>query len=170
MTRFWFAISLGFTGSEGWLKETVLDAQEVVPDEIWCLTIITTPKSSTKSKTETVYVLEATCEVVGHPPESREASETPSPARPLRADWSAYIQKHLSSKELTNAATPSILSQLKWANYEEYDKGVSRLWLRRTASEGTLGAAKRTVAHRYVLACVTANRSVLGRTRMPDVL
>ena len=80
-------------------------------------------------------------------------------ARALRADWTTYIQQQVSNHRQGNAVQ-SLLSHLKWANYEEYNRGISKLWLTRIASESLLGLAKKVVAERYVLACVVDNRCV----------
>lgn len=163
MTRFWFALSLGGTGSDDWLQGTVVDVQEVVPGEIWSVKIQPNEESSRRCA-ETLYVLEATCEVVGCPPAPRkpDLANSTKMTKPLRADWSAYIQKHVENSRTDSALSrPSVLSQLKWANYEEYNKGISRLWLQRIAVEGELGIAKRTVAFRYILACVISNGYVI---------
>lgn len=162
MTRFWFAVSLGGQSSENWLLGTIVDTQETVPGEIWTVNIHTAadPPSSSTPKVETLYVLEATCEVIGHPPQPSQPQAAQSPSTILRADWSAYIATFAQTRQATKGSSgPSLLSHLKWANYEEYDQGISKHWLRRISSEGDAGVAKRTVAFRYVLACVVANRS-----------
>jgi hypothetical protein len=119
--------------------------------------------------TEVFYVLEATCEVVGHPPllspvPGGASTSATKLVPPLRADWSAYIDTQSSSQssepESNKVLVPSLMSQLKWTNHEEYSRGISRVWLKRTQDEGEIGAAKRDVAERYVLACVVANRHV----------
>lgn len=163
MTRFWFALSMGGEGSEDWLQETIVDVQEIIPSEIWCITMHKhenmNDSSTYNAHTRMLYVLEATCEVVGHPPATIEpAGKKPTIA--LRADWSAYIHKHASQAHPTGiqATSALIASHLKWANFEEYDRGISRLWLKRAAAEGEMGTAKLTVAWRYVFACVVGNR------------
>ena len=158
MTRFWFALSIGGEGSEGWLQETVVDVREVIPGEIWNITL-----QDGEARTQTLYILEATCEVVGHSPApSRPTAETANKRSTvaLRADWSAYIHKHSAQGPSSGSNAPStlIMSHLKWANFEEYVYGISRLWLKRVAAEGELGKAKLVVARRYVLACVVGNR------------
>jgi hypothetical protein len=50
------------------------------------------------------------------------------------------------------------MEHLKWTNHEEYERGISKLWLKRIQNEGELGAAKLDAAERYVLACVVSNR------------
>jgi hypothetical protein len=106
------------------------------------------------------YVLEHTCEVVGHPippahptdsSTGSNGSALPASTTQLRADWSAYIAIHVSSRL-------PLLTHLKWQNHEEYYRGLSKLWLKKIAGEGELGSAKRVVADRYVLACVVGNR------------
>ncbi|KZT27383.1 hypothetical protein NEOLEDRAFT_1110792 [Neolentinus lepideus HHB14362 ss-1] len=149
MTRLWFAISLGKLQSN-WVRGVVTSAQVVVGD-IWVV------KVRYGANEVAFYVLEPTCEVIGrlHPNiDGPDAS-----AIPIRADWSAYIDRLRATGQSTSA---SILSQLRWANYEEYERGISRLWLKRIESEGEVGRAKRIVAERYVLACVVAN-SVSGQ-------
>lgn len=122
----------------------IVDTQELVAGDVWSITV------SSSASTEVYYVLAATCEVVG---------SSAQDLLPLRADWSAYINTQ-SSPSPVKAPTFSLMSQLKWINHEEYDKGISRVWLKRIQGDGELGAAKRAVAGRYVLACVVANRYV----------
>ncbi len=161
MTRFWFALSMGGEGSEDWLQETIVDVQEIIPTEIWCITLhkYEDARPNYNVQTRTLYVLEATCEVVGHPPTPTLPTTEPANKKPtvaLRADWSAYITS--LSHPIGNHTSALIASHLKWANFEEYDRGISRLWLKRTAAEREIGAAKLTVAWRYVFACVVGNR------------
>ncbi|KAH9926085.1 hypothetical protein B0H21DRAFT_764245, partial [Amylocystis lapponica] len=177
MTRLWFALSVGgpddSTGSESWLCGTVTDVQEVIKGEIWSITV-SAPLSqvSSSGRKEILYVLEATCEVVGHPMPKLDALRqdtgvVPKAAPtsiPLRDDWSVYIQQRLTISPEGTVSCP-LLSHLKWANCEEYDRGISRLWLKRVSAEGALGAAKRVVAERYVLACVS-QRAWMTATEM----
>lgn len=106
---------------------------------------------------QSLYILDATCEVVGNaevlpnPTDSESEMQRPS-SNFLRADWTAFIQQHV-----TNKSVSPLLTHLKWAHFEEYDKGISRFWLKRIEFEGDLGFMKRTVAERYVLACVIGN-------------
>lgn len=116
--------------------------------------------------TSTVYVLETTCEVIGHasppvrPDEGEIATEDlDASLSPIRADWSSYIH---STVEQRVSGMPSLLSKLKWAHQEEYDRGISRAWLARISKEGEEGVERRRVAERYVLACVVANRCVFS--------
>ena len=109
-------------------------------------------------------MLEATCEPVGHAeiapqPGGRADDMDGASALPIRADWSEHIRRCLNGPP-GSGRTAAMLDQLKWANREEYERGISRLWLRRVEKEGELGAVKRTVAERYVLACVISNRWV----------
>ncbi|KAJ3519242.1 hypothetical protein NM688_g9329 [Phlebia brevispora] len=151
MTRLWFALSIGGEGSDSWQQEIVVDVQEIIRGETWSIKLQTNT-----NQCKTVYVLEATCEVVGHPPAparpglASQGSKEKSPV--LRADWSAYISKHVSPAQgaYTTAST-AILEHLKWENHEEYDKGISKLWSRNIICD-TLGEAKRAVAMRYILA------------------
>ena len=152
MTWFYFIISIG---SEVADFGVVIDAQELVEGELWSIT------TRSSSSTKVLYVLEATCEVVGHPPllsHQAAVSHPPPGGRiPLRADWSAYIEAR-ASQSSTFDRTPLITKHLTWTNHEEYMQGISKLWIRRIQNEGELGAAKLHVAERYVLACVVGNR------------
>lgn len=103
-----------------------------------------------------MYVLEATCEVIGHPEVRMDGENALQNTIPLRADWSAYVHQHLT--RMGGIYHSSLMERLKWANYEEYSRGISKLWLSRIEAEGKIGAAKRVVAERYVLACVVSNR------------
>lgn len=170
MTRFWFLISVGGGGSDrlAWSCGVVVDAQEVVKDEIWTVIVQTACSQQDDAsvfRTETFYVLEQTCEVIGQPLPSAlptasnavDGADAPSSIIQLRADWSDYIAHRAS----VHGSSPlPLLSRLKWQNHEEYYKGLSRLWLKRIAGEGELGIAKRIVADRYVLSCVVGNRCV----------
>ena len=68
LTRIWFTISLppnDKSSKSSSLDFKVLDAKEIVPNEIWTITIQTSNKPH--SSRETFYVLEPTCEIIGHP-------------------------------------------------------------------------------------------------------
>ncbi|KAG1742363.1 uncharacterized protein EDB91DRAFT_1128833 [Suillus paluster] len=152
LTRLWFTLSTGTNGRDpsAWLKDTVEDAQEVVKGEIWAITI-----RDGNSLSE-FYVLESTCEVIGR---AFNAPQLEVYSSGLRADWSEYI----SSCTGASVEPRNLISEhLRWANYEEYDRGISRHWLRRIFGEGDVGLAKKVVAERYVMACVVAN-SISGR-------
>ncbi|KAF5369567.1 hypothetical protein D9758_002578 [Tetrapyrgos nigripes] len=182
LTRLFFSISVGDETGFSWMEATVIDAQEVVEDEIWRI-VVQQPSSSAPgfgefsrggSSQETLYVLESTCEVVGHPPPASSTGvSSTSISVPLRADWSAYIARKtsisVSSSQLAESTSTSetrqgsgLISQLSWINHEEYDKGMSRHWLKRISEEGELGRRKRMMAERYILACVVGN-SVSGQ-------
>ncbi|CAA7261382.1 unnamed protein product [Cyclocybe aegerita] len=112
---------------------SILDAQQITND-IWEIT------THSASSISSYYILEGTCEVIGHPPASQMK---PSDVVHLRADWSAYIGARIRKGEsgaVDLRQNPDLLDQLQWTNHEEYDKGLTR---------------------RYVLACVVGN-SVSG--------
>jgi hypothetical protein len=115
---------------------------------------------------EVFYVLESTCEVVGHPPPCHP-SNLPTPSSSgnvltVRSDWSTYISQRTSSSLSPLGGSPprSLLGHLQWQNHEEYEKGISKLWLARVSNEGDLGINKIEVAERYILASVVGNRLV----------
>ncbi|KAG2155813.1 uncharacterized protein EDB93DRAFT_1080161 [Suillus bovinus] len=153
VTRLWFTLSVGTTSERdptAWLKRTVEDAQEVVKGEIWAITI------RDENSLSEFYVLESTCEVIGR---ALNAPQSEVYSSGLRADWSRYIS---SRTGISAGPRNSISENLRWANYEEYDRGISRHWLRRISGEDDVGLSKKVVAERYVLACVVAN-SISGQ-------
>ncbi|KAI0662275.1 hypothetical protein C8Q70DRAFT_910108 [Cubamyces menziesii] len=159
LTRMWFELSVGTSSGtkedpDTWLNGTISDVQEVVESEIWLVSLVY-PSSTTRArKQEMVYVLEATCEVIGRLPESLRDEHVQNIATiPLRADWFAYV----AERSARSSDDASLLSRLKWSCHEEYDRGMSRLWLKRIAQEGEVGLVKRSVAERYILACVVSN-------------
>ncbi|KAI0771153.1 hypothetical protein BD413DRAFT_476339 [Trametes elegans] len=155
LTRAWFELSVGVSSGikddpTSWLNGMIVDAQEVVRDEIWAITLERPATATGTQRREAVYVLEATCEVVGRPAATEVGG---SAALPIRADWSTYVR----CRSTPSSDEPPLLSHLKWSCHEEFDHGVSRLWLKRVDGEGEIGAAKRVVAERYILACVVGN-------------
>jgi hypothetical protein len=144
LTRLWFLLSIGGHDSPSLSRCSVTDVQEVIKDEICVIAV-----RSSDGQMQSFYVLEATCEVIGHPiPPARITSGSVLPDTPLRADWSAYIAAGSDMR---------LIDRLRWTNHEEYERGISKLWLKRVEKEGELGRAKRKVAERYVLACVVGN-------------
>ncbi|KAF9481156.1 hypothetical protein BDN70DRAFT_975720 [Pholiota conissans] len=158
LTRVFFWISLGLgddmTQPQNSRYKVILEAQEVVPQEIWKVTV------QSDFTLITYYVLEDTCEVIGE-----QIADGISPVtdfRNLRIDWSTYIasRRYLPTPSV-NKDTFGLLEHLQWSNHEEYNKGISKVWLSRVEREGDIGSAKLEVARRYVLACVVGN-SVSG--------
>ncbi|KAI4525530.1 hypothetical protein K525DRAFT_191326 [Schizophyllum commune Loenen D] len=159
MTRLFFDVSVQEreTRREDFV---ITDAHEVLPGEIWEVT--TREAGSTK----TCHVLEATCEVIGRVdpslPKPAAALGDAAPSRdadsylPVRADWSAYV----AMRETSDA--DSLLQHVSWEHRGEYERGMSRLWLKRMTAEGEEGRIKLEIARRYVYACVCSN-SVSGR-------
>lgn len=156
MTRVWFAISINSRDRERMKDLVVMDACEIVPNEIWSIT------QKSKAGLKNFYVLEPTCEVIGTMPPNKNAGPSTTtvsdPAKAaMRVDWSNYVQHRLSNT--TEAISqPSLMSQLRWTNGEEYNRGISRLWLKRIENEGEVGEYKKKVAERYILASVVGNR------------
>ena len=134
----------------------VTDAQEILPGEIWEVT------TSEAGSTKTCHVLEATCEVIGRVDPSlpkpaaalgdAAASRDADSYLPIRADWSAYV----AMRETSGA--DSLLQHVSWEHRGEYERGISRLWLKRMTAEGEEGRIKLEIARRYVYACVCSNR------------
>lgn len=149
----WFSTAFPshIQSSEGWRTETVVDAREVIPHEIWAVTV-----QRKDNTTTTFYVSEQTCEAIGRPPPTGpQQSQDVGTKGELRADWSSYVEQRASGD---GVAVSSFLANIKWDHFEEYDRGISRFWLKRIISEGKYGEFKKEVAQRYVLASVVGNR------------
>ncbi|KAJ7134474.1 hypothetical protein C8R44DRAFT_610238, partial [Mycena epipterygia] len=156
LTRLFFQVSVGGgKDGKGWEEGQIVDAQQLAKDEVWMITV---QHSATSS--ESFYVLESTCEPL------TAIADSPAAGLPVRADWSAYIAHRTSAQ----APAPRLLDCLSWTNHEEYQLGISRLWLKRIQSEGELGSVKRVTAERYILACVVGNRRVSPLVPFPFVL
>lgn len=137
------------TDKSGLFPGRIVDAQEVVPGEIWKILVCSL------DRVNTVYILAGTGEPLGRTEYHHDQRQSPSGLQ-LRADWSALIASYLEQDSLSEA--PKLLERIAWKNHEEYEHGVSRLWLRRVDKEGEVGAYKKVVARRYALACVVGNR------------
>ncbi|KAJ7758529.1 hypothetical protein DFH07DRAFT_741558 [Mycena maculata] len=150
LTRLFFQVSVG-GGKEGkgWTEGQIVDAQRLVNDEVWAITV-----RHSATSTECFYVLESTCEPL------TTTTESPETGLPVRTDWAAYIAHRMTLP--TDPPPPRLLDYLSWTNHEEYLLGISRLWLKRIEGEGEIGIAKRITAERYILACVVGN-SLSGR-------
>jgi len=139
---------------------SVTDAREVIKDEVWCVDVATLDLDGNESRNESFYILEETCEVIGRPT-SPGSEESTRHLQALRVDWSDYVQFRLLPAGFHSSPPEALCSHLKWTNAEEYDKGISKIWLKKIVNEGSLGLYKRRIAERYVLACVAGN-SVSG--------
>ncbi|KAH0831907.1 hypothetical protein J3R83DRAFT_12790 [Lanmaoa asiatica] len=150
LTRMWFAISVGAYGHDAsiWSKCVIRDVREVVKGEIW--QVIAQDDGTIESCS--FYVLEATCEVIGQPPSSQGENTL---GYRLRADWTAWISQR--SQAPLDVGPCSLLDCVKWSNTEDYHRGISKAWLRRVQGQDADTVAKRSVAEKYILACVVAN-------------
>lgn len=132
-----------------WLYDIVTDVEEIVKGEIWYVTT----RNSQSGRLQAFHVLEATCEVLGFVEGARSDDY-------LRADWAAYVRQRKENPE-----SRSLLCEaMRWADHAEYERGISRHWLRRTAQMGPRGASLRTIAERYTLTCVVGNRQATTST------
>lgn len=146
-------LSVGHCGEES--RQTgkigrVVDAQEIVENEIWKITYCST------TSTHTFYVLQDTCEVIGESTTSSITSISLQPQTNLRMDWAAYIETVATRN--TDAGRISLSKRLHWTNHEEYEHGISKIWLKRIQGEGETGSEKLKIATRYIFACVIGNR------------
>ncbi|KAJ7147548.1 hypothetical protein C8R43DRAFT_1195974 [Mycena crocata] len=149
-TRLFLQVSVGGgKDGKGWLEGQIVDAQQLVKDEVWIITVRHSPTS-----TESFYVLEPTCEPLTATTDSVTSGVS------VRADWSAYIAHRETAASVRPSTTSRLLDYLSWTNHEEYHLGISRLWLKRIEAEGEIGIVKRITAERYILACVVGNRRV----------
>jgi hypothetical protein len=146
LTRVWFSLSVGTECGRGvrtnWLHDTLTDAVEIVKGEIWSVTT----RNAISGYQQVFHVLEATCEVLGL------AEGTPGDV--VRLDWARYIEQRKANPDNTSP----LCDAMRWADHAEFDRGISRHWLSRTAQIGEQGAALRVIAERYTLACVVGNR------------
>ncbi|KAJ7069896.1 hypothetical protein C8F01DRAFT_1016100 [Mycena amicta] len=151
LTRHFFKVSIGdgkLQGGPGWREGQIIDAQQLVPNQVWKITI-----SHSRKETESFFVLEQTCEPLAAPTGSQNSGFS------VRVDWSAYITECTQSN---HSSIQPLITRLNWTNHEEYDRGISRLWLKRMDEAGKMGFVKRLTAERYILACVVGN-SLSGR-------
>ncbi|KAH9999616.1 hypothetical protein BJV74DRAFT_822653 [Russula compacta] len=151
LTRLWFSLSAatecGRSNRTSWLHNIITDVVEIVKGEIWCVTTC----NAVSGYVQAFHVLEATCEVLGL------AGGTPGDEH-LRLDWAGYIERRKTNPD----STSPLCDAMRWADHAEFDRGISRHWLRRTTQMGAQGAALRAIAERYTLACVVGN-SLSGR-------
>ncbi|QRV80299.1 SAP domain protein [Ceratobasidium sp. AG-Ba] len=165
-TRLVFALARRYEHNDAWTKEAVVGAEEVVPDEIWKVTT----KAQGEEKTESFYVLFDTGEVIGHAPQCRNPGilfgqrvargrghleifdEPRGNGIVLRNDWARYIDS------IERGDVPSLQDAITSVDQEFYVSGISSFWLRGLGGSNPL---LRTIATRYVLACVEPN-SVSG--------
>ncbi|EJD35137.1 hypothetical protein AURDEDRAFT_175770 [Auricularia subglabra TFB-10046 SS5] len=142
IAKAWFAISLPHSPDKvrSWLNATVVDAQEISKDAVWSIT-----QRQPSGRSETLYVVYETGEVIGKSTSSLNSADIP-----IRNDWLQHLSAFRSHRS-------SLMELVVWHNGEEYDRGISKLWLSRVPD----GDARRRVAERYVLACVAPN-SVSG--------
>ncbi|KAH8824893.1 hypothetical protein DL96DRAFT_1611180 [Flagelloscypha sp. PMI_526] len=128
----------------------IVDAKETAQPEIWQLAI------RHGDSLNTLYILAATGEPLGGPEQISSARDVDSDNNGcgvhVRADWAAFISCH---REVL--ASTSLRDRIRWQNHEEYDHGLSTLWLKRVEREGVVGLYKKVVAERYVFACVVGN-------------
>jgi hypothetical protein len=145
LTRLWFALSsateYGRNIRTSWLHDTITDVAEIVEGEIWSVTC-----NAISGHVKVFHVLEATCEVLGLAEDTYDDDQ-------LRLDWAGYMEQRKTNPR----STSPLRDAMRWADHAEFDHGVSRHWLRRTAQMGAEGAALRTIAERYTLACVVGN-------------
>jgi len=115
-----------------------MDAQEVVSNEIWRITF------RSINSTDTFFVLEATCEVIGQPSTARTIDHN---LPRLREDWLGYIatRQQDESEKKSKQSILTLTNHLRWTNHEEYLTGISKLWLSKLKAEGDTGAMKLTV-------------------------
>ncbi|TFK27997.1 hypothetical protein FA15DRAFT_753800 [Coprinopsis marcescibilis] len=162
MTLVYFHVSVGYDASGTFKSKCIVSADEIVQGEIWRINI-----SSPTSGIQSYYALESTCEVVGLEESSGEEQQKQQWNKPLlRADWTSYIQYRLGQGNADCATTSKenigLGKFLKWPNHEEYIRGISKMWLSKVEKHPD-GSYKKTVAERYIMACVAGN-SISGRT------
>ncbi|KAF8602338.1 hypothetical protein BDV93DRAFT_607555 [Ceratobasidium sp. AG-I] len=185
-TRLVFALARrcdAFPVAREWSDTVVIGADEVVPNEIWRITIgqgfdlrERRPDESKRADIESFYVLFETGEVIGHappPPVRRTGNmvgQRIAKGRPhlevfdnqnseemlLRTDWAQYVNA------CERGDAPCLQDSITSADRESYVAGISAFWLRSLHSKlGKENDLLETIARRYVLSCVEPN-SVSG--------
>lgn len=137
----WFAVSVYGDSGRRFLNEQIVTVKRLLGDELWEITLCNSGES-----VYVLFVLAMTGEAIGS-----QHGLQPSTYQ-LRQDWGSYITS------LGRDTTKTLSKYLRCANEEDFDRGISKLWLKRMANEGRLGSMKRSVAERYVMASVIANR------------
>lgn len=142
-------VSLHGEAGQRWLSLKVVDARPIIDGEVWLIRT-----KSLMGSIQTFYVLEDTCEVIGHTPDS-----TPELKKelPLRADWTAYIEMRLTTSECGSGRW--LIDLLQCENSEDFDRGVSKAWLKHLKTHEDDGDArlKYAIAQKYVLSSVVSN-------------
>jgi hypothetical protein len=142
-------VSLHGEAGRRWLSLQVVDAYPIIDGEVWLV-----QTRSHIGSVQMFYVLEDTCEVIGHPPDS---THPPENGLPLRTDWSSYIEMRLISSECESGRR--LIDLLQCANSEDFDQGVGKAWLKHLRTyEGIEDARlKYAVAQKYVFSSVVGN-------------
>lgn len=134
-------MSTSLTSDQTWHQTTITDIQEIIKGEIWRIDM-----SHRNGRKESVYALEETCEVIGGAdPDTMDTTDIPNR---IRADWETHIQNRVSDKR--------IWDYLSWPNAEEYEGGISKLWLKRIGTDKD-GTYLKKLAKRYILASLVSN-------------
>ncbi|KAG9026935.1 hypothetical protein FS842_004980, partial [Serendipita sp. 407] len=153
LSRLWFCVSIyGDTGM-GLLLEQIFSVRPVGRHK----QIVRVEMLKEDGSKRVYFALEATGEAIGRQTSSSSSTDDAVDTQ-VRADWSRFLQGHVDG-EMQN-----LWNTLHCANVEDYEKGVSKVWLRRVPNEGFLGEWKQRVATRYVLACLVAN-SISGKQK-----
>ncbi|KAF8582806.1 hypothetical protein K439DRAFT_1617940 [Ramaria rubella] len=155
-TRICFALSL-YGMSDLPLERvvsTVVDAQEVLANEIWSVSVTEKVSGSNGSCIKTYYVLYHTCEVIGHST-SDDTQTSTSSLPPLRADWNAYLALRLTAA--TTDLYPPLSEHIRGTNTDDFERGVAKAWLKRLRSQGEDGREKKKLAEKYILSCVVGD-------------
>ena len=163
MARTWLAVNVGDRRVVRWTKSVIMDLQPAsraspsslgaTPclEGIWNITVACEPLLRT-SRPETYWIIAETGEVIGHAPDSPFiGSPNGSVPHALRLDWSNFLQSGDSKR---------ILDHVRWSNAEDYERGISRHWLKKRNREDAtnLQLIEKRMAERYVLASVASNR------------
>ncbi|KAG8838535.1 hypothetical protein FRB91_007579, partial [Serendipita sp. 411] len=137
LSRLWFCVSIyGDTGM-GLLLEQIFSVRPVGRHK----QIVRVEMLKEDGSKRVYFALEATGEAIGRQTSSSSSTDDAVDTQ-VRADWSRFLQGHVDG-EMQN-----LWNTLHCANVEDYEKGVSKVWLRRVPNEGFLGEWKQRVATR----------------------
>ncbi|KAG8885885.1 hypothetical protein FRB97_009047 [Tulasnella sp. 331] len=113
-----------------------------------------------------LLVLAASGEVIKQLSGSVLSDQADDSLAQIRLDWCDFITSQIHSNVSTHNPPPSLADRVHCHNEEEFEGGISKLWLRNMRADPD-GFAKVTVAKRYIIANAVPN-SVSGTYMTPS--
>lgn len=146
-----------------------MTGEDACSSDIWQIVVTSNDGSwgvASSGDVSTFWIVAETGEVIGTELDDPFAtSTTKTDPRALRLDWSNFLDARKPVK---------LLDRVRWCNVEDYDRGISRHWLKQRAAKGQdiepteLQKAERRMAERYILASIAGNRLVTSSSPRLD--